>query len=274
MTPKPDEMRAWRLYADLGNSTLHWAAYQGQRWRAQGRVPTDRLDERDTVERIVSELEAAGLEREACGGSALVTSRPGLAEVGERILAEVCGRSPLLLGRDIRSELPVEYYDAAQIGQDRLAAAEGALARFPPPLVLLGFGTCVTAEAISAEGVLVGGAIAPGRGAQLAGLWTMVPHLREAIEEAALAARGEGTPPPVGRSTAESLWLGLLGALAGTAERLVRLMREQVGEQAQALATGGDAALVAAHAAVIDRVEPMLVLEGLRAIDERHSAEE
>ena len=132
----------------------------------------------------------------------------------------------------------------------------------------------MTAEAISAEGVLVGGAIAPGLAAQLAGLRTMVPHLREAIEEAAAAARGEGTPPRVGHSTAESLWLGLLGALAGTAERLVSLMWEQVGEQAQALATGGDAALVAAHAAVIDRVEPMLVLEGLRAIDERHSAEE
>jgi len=189
--------------------------------------------------------------------------------LAETILTKVCGEPLRVLGRDLRSELVINYEDPGQIGQDRLAAVEGALSRLRPPLVVLSVGTCVTAEAVSAAGALVAGAIAPGLEAHAAGLRSMTPHLRPALEQAVSDLRSGREPAGSGRSTAESLWLGLIAALAGTADRLVALMREQAGARAPVVATGGDAYLVARHSELVERVEPTLVLDGLRAIDER-----
>ncbi len=268
------ESKTWRLYADLGNSSLHWAARRGQAWVVEGRLAADALDRDASSAEIASAAEAAGLAASACSGSALVASRPSLVALGEAILTEVCEQPPRVLGRELRSDLAIGYYDPAEIGQDRLAAVGGALDRFPPPLVVLGLGTCLTAEAVSADGTVVGGAIAPGLEAQVAGLQATVPHLQDGVEAAIASMRSGAVAPDIGRSTAENLWLGLLAALVGTAERLVVLMRKHAGAQASVIATGGDARLVATHTEVIDRVEPMLVLDGLRAIDERRREEE
>jgi len=273
MNSQVNRNRTWRLYADLGNSTLHWAARQGDGWAAQGRLRTDSLEPEASARQIATAAESAGLERAACAGSVLVTSRPGWAEVGESILAQVCGKPPLVLGEDIHSELLVSYCEPAQVGQDRLAAVEGALAQFRPPVVVLGFGTCITAQAVAALGAFVVGPIAPGLQAHLAGLRRAVPHLREAIEGAASRLRSKQGPSPIGRSTAENLWIGVVAAMVGTAERLARLMRERVGAEALVIGTGGDAGLVAMHSEVMDRIDPLLVLEGLRAIDERQAGQ-
>lgn len=239
-----------------------------------GRIVAGALDERTSWVPIASATENAGLARDACSGSALVASCPSLAELAEAILTKACEQPPRVLGRELRSDLAVGYHDPAEIGQDRLAAVEGALAHFSPPLVVLTLGTCVTVEAVSAEGTVVGGAIAPGVEAQVAGLRATVPHLQEDVEAALASLRGQGTSPGVGRSTTENLWLGLAATLVGTAERLVELMREQVGGQAPVIATGGDADLLGRYTRVIDRVEPMLVLDGLRAIEGRRPEED
>ncbi|MFW5868048.1 MAG: pantothenate kinase, partial [Armatimonadota bacterium] len=68
--------------------------------------------------------------------------------------------------------------------------------------------------------------------------------------------------------TAENLALGLAASMRGTVNELVAAMCEEIGE-APVIATGGDAELAAALGASFDRVEPRLVLEGLRVVDER-----
>jgi type III pantothenate kinase len=82
------------------------------------------------------------------------------------------------------------------------------------------------------------------------------------------ALRSGEAPPAIGRSTAENLALGLAAEVRGTVDALVAAMCEEVGD-APVIATGGDAELAAQLGASFDRVEPRLVLEGLRVVDER-----
>ena len=53
---------------------------------------------------------------------------------------------------------------------------------------------------------------------------------------------------------------------AGQVDGIVRRIRQELGVDAQTVATGGLADLIAPHAETLDRVDPFLTLEGLRLV--------
>ncbi len=259
-------MSGWRLYADAGNTALKWAARAGGCWVAEGRMEVDAPE--GAWRELGAVLEMAGLDPDECGGVALVCSRPSQAEAAERALEAATGVPVRLMGRDFGAPLTVAYVDRSEIGQDRLAASEAALEMVGAPAVVVVVGTCITAQALDADYVLAGGAIAPGLEAQAAGIAAEVPHLREPLAEAMALLRSGETPPEIGRTTVENLVLGPACSLVGTVQALIAQMTGVVGP-ATVIATGGDAELAARLGAEFDRIEPLLVLEGLRALDEQ-----
>ncbi len=252
----------WRLYADAGNSNLYWAIHTPDGWHAQGLIPVEELA-------AAVSLPVASLAADECEGVALVSSSPRNTEAAEDFLRRVSGREVALLGRDIHSRIPPEHHAPEQIGQDRLAVVEGAAAIHGMPVVALTVGTCITAQALSSAGQLVGGIIAPGLPAHLAGLIATTPHLSEQAREAVAILRETGTAPQPARSTSENLAAGLALAVAGTAEALALQTLVTLGEDAPVIATGGDAEIAADHSEVISHVDQMLTLAGLRAVHER-----
>lgn len=270
---------AWRLYADAGNTTLKWAVRAEGRWPAEGRLEVDALP--GGGGELAGVLAMGGFDPTECEGAVLVSSRPALSGAAEEALAAATGQDVRVLGRDLQADVSVAYHDPAEIGQDRLAAAEGALALAGAPVIVVALGTCITAQALDAEATLIGGAIAAGLEAQVGGICEAVPHLREPVLAALEALRRGEAAPEIGRSTVENLALGLAASVRGTVEALVDAMRRQGGclsegsglSNAPVIATGGDAELAAQLGARFDRVEPRLILEGLRVVDERTCAD-
>ncbi|MGC9317942.1 MAG: type III pantothenate kinase, partial [Armatimonadota bacterium] len=172
----------WRLYVDAGNTALHWAAHDGADWIAEGRVGIGELAAGAAVVRET--LQSAGLVPSDCLRAALVSSRPSAADETVAALTEATGADVALMGRELQARMEVRYYDPAEFGQDRLAAAEGAWVLHGGPAVVITLGTCTTGQALDASGRVVGGAIAAGMQAQVAGIGAAVPHLREPAEHA------------------------------------------------------------------------------------------
>ncbi|MEJ5385740.1 MAG: type III pantothenate kinase, partial [Fimbriimonadales bacterium] len=115
------------------------------------------------------------------------------------------------------------------------------------------------------EGVYVGGAILPGVELMLESLAGRTARLpRIALE---------GACQPIGTSTPESLRSGVLLGSVGAIEHLLRLFRQELGDDAQVIATGGLASRFAPNCPSIQHVEPMLTLEGLRILWQRHHRE-
>lgn len=266
----------WRLYVDIGNSALKWAARSEGNWISQGSLPHFMVRAADAadllvpvviraeaaVQKLAQALQADGLDPEQCDGIVVVSS---FSEVDDlvRLLGKLAPVPLRRLGGDFVPTLTSEYYRPAEIGMDRWANAAAAARLHGTPAVVVDAGTCITSEVINADGKLVGGCIALG----LPRLLAAISGVSERLAEAAAEEMPEDPPPTTGRSTAEAIRAGVVLQVAATADRFIAEGRREVGAQ-KAIITGGDAELCLAYMQETAVHEPLLTLEGLRILDE------
>ncbi len=251
-------MNADTLLVDIGNTTVAWRPISAGRWVGE---PT-RAPAAEAPQALVADARRLGIRSVAA-----VASAPAMVSAIETALA-AHGIALAIAERDFPIPIETTYYDRREIGRDRLCNALAARESLGAPCVSCSVGTCITVEAISADGVLIGGAIAAGIPALRAGIEDTASHLAEPLAQAAQA------PPPTldpGRSTTENLRLGLWLQAASTVERLVDMARRAVARSGEHEApdipvalTGGDSAAIASLCGEHFRVEEFLTLEGLR----------
>ena len=80
------------------------------------------------------------------------------------------------------------------------------------------------------------------------------------------------TPPRalIGKSTVEAIRSGVIFGFAAQVDAIVGRLREELGEETEAIATGGLAGAIVPFCDLIDDVDDMLTLTGLRLIHERN----
>ena len=156
----------------------------------------------------------------------------------------------------------VECDSDERLGPDRAAADIAAIAKYGAPLVVLDFGTATTLDAVSREGVYLGGCITAGVQVSIDGLF----------QKTALLPRVELVKPDTVLSTTAvgQIQAGAVLGYIGAIEYLIRHAKEEIGHpDTKVVATGGLSRLVADNTELIDVVDPQLVLDGLRIIYER-----
>lgn len=162
----------------------------------------------------------------------------------------VSATSPLGLG--------IDYPSPTQIGADRLANAVGVVARHGAPAIVIDFGTAVTFDVISSAPAYCGGVIAPGLGAMSDYLSRRTALLPEfALAEPASA---------IGKSTIEAMRAGAVLGYRGLVHGILDALRREIQGSPVIVATGGDAALIAAGLPEIDACDPDITLDGIRRI--------
>ncbi len=252
---------SWVWYADVGNCTVHAVAWAGSQWQAPVRVSVDLLGCAAGDEALLTALHDAGLKAADCEKAVLCLSSPARRSHAEQFAVNQLETDVAVAGDDFPVDVETDYYDAAQIGVDRLLNALAAIESVGKPCVVVDFGSCLTCDAVTQEGVLTAGAIAPGLPIMRQALANTIPHLCEALEE---ALEQPGSALPAGRSTAEGLSLGIIQGLAGSADRLISIMHRKVGRRASIVATGGDMHLMMPHCEARMIAAEMLTLDGLR----------
>ena len=76
----------------------------------------------------------------------------------------------------------------------------------------------------------------------------------------------EAPPNVIGNSTETGLKSGLIYGTSSLVDGMIAKIRVELRSQADTVATGGLADLVAPHCQLIDEVEPFLTLKGLKRI--------
>ena len=235
------------LLVDAGNTRIKWALVDADAapgtWRCHGAVPHAQLDE------LAAAWAAGGATR------ALVSNVAG-AQLAERIAAVLPGGIAVewFASTAGRAGLRNGYREPGRLGCDRFAAAIGARALAPgQDVVVATCGTATTVDAVSADGVFIGGMILPG-------LALMASSLARNTAQLPQVAPG-ALPALFGDNTNDAILSGLLSAQAGAIERAV------AGHRAAAcIVSGGAAPHIAPALTISHTVVDDIVLVGLQAV--------
>jgi type III pantothenate kinase len=182
------------------------------------------------------------------------------------VLHEIYPNATIHVVTSANMPIDIRYPNPDELGSDRILGALAAYKLFGQkenrPCISVDLGTATTYDCITKDGVFLGGAIAPGLELSAEALAQRAAQL-PSIELAFPAS-------VIGQTTIESMQSGILyggiSALEGMIERLKRAAF--AGEQPIVVATGGLSKLVHGYTTVIDRLEPDLVLEGIRIATE------
>ncbi len=167
------------------------------------------------------------------------------------------------------SPVPIEmrYETPETLGVDRLAAAVASHILFgktedgtPRAVIALDAGTAVTSDVVTAGGVYEGGTIAPGPDLMRLSLnrgTAQLPYVEMVIPENS-----------VGNSTDKAIRSGIMFGFLDSVQAMLRRTVSGLAEPVFVVATGGWAEWLSARIEEIDRVEPPLVLQGVRLMME------
>jgi len=245
------------LAVDVGNTQTVYGVFDDSRLAEHYRVATERRTTSDELYVLISAL----LDLDVVDGVCLSSTVPALVREYEGF-ADRAGLPTLVLGPGVSTGIALRYDDPREIGPDRIANAVAVKERYGSPSIVVDFGTSTNFDVVSSDGEYVGGVLAPGIEISMDALFARAARL----------FRVDFTPPPtvIGKTTQTALQSGLVYGFAGQVDEIVTRTRDELGEPARAIATGGLAELVAPHSRTLERVDPFLTLEGLRLVYSRN----
>src|ERR687891_907792 len=247
------------LAVDVGNTQTALGLFEGERLAESWRVATEAERTGDELAALLADLLALRTRSFAdVTGVSLASTVPLLVRPYQD-LAERHIEAPLLvLGPGTRTGIPILYDDPREVGPDRIANAVAARERYGAPCIVVDFGTSTNFDVVSPAGEYEGGVLAPGVEISMDALFAGAARLFRVDFSAPSAG--------IGKTTTSALQSGLVYGFAGQVDGIVARMRAELGDAAPVVATGGLAELIAPHSSAIERVDPLLTLEGLRLI--------
>ena len=251
------------LVVDVGNTQTHLGTFRGEELVHDWRFATVRDSTADELGAALRNLLALrDLTFADIHASILSSTVPQLRPEWTAMAERYLGHEMPVVGPGVRTGMPIRMDNPREVGADRLVNAVAAYERVQGPCVVVDFGTAITYDCVGAAGEYIGGIIAPG-----------VEISMEALTSRAAAIPKVDLTPPralIGKSTVEAIRSGVIYGFASQVDGMLARLREELGEETEAIATGGLAHAIVPYCELIDDVDEMLTLTGLRLIHERN----
>jgi type III pantothenate kinase len=246
------------LVFDVGNTETTIGLCEGEQVRERWRVTTDGSRTPDEVYLLLlALLSAAGVDRSAVRGSAIGSVVPSVSAPLSDACRRLTGVAPIIV--DGRSTLPITLAvdEPFTVGADRIINTLAASRIHRRDCIVVDLGTATTYDCITADGVFLGGVIAPGVQMSAESLFRKTSKLPAT----------EIVPPRsvIGKRTEECIRAGVVLGTAEAIDGLVRRIKaDWPGTQVPlVIGTGGLAAAFKPLCSQMDQVEPDLTLQGL-----------
>ncbi|MEN9868030.1 MAG: hypothetical protein RL748_3620 [Pseudomonadota bacterium] len=252
------------LLIDVGNTRIKWAvAAPGAPlgiWQAQGL--------------LAHTLDQAAVQAAAKQWQAAKVGVAWIANVAGSILqAQLQASLQQALGPDLAvnwfassafaAGLRNGYSEPSRLGCDRFAAAIAARARYPQQAILVAnCGTATTLDAISPDGVFMGGMILPGLGTMATSLNRQTAQLPD-VDYA--RQHPQQFLPQLALNTDSAIMSGCIAAQIGAIGQGLSLLRARFGD-ALCILSGGAAPIIGAALLEPHQVLDGLVLQGLQVL--------
>lgn len=252
------------LTMDIGNTNIKTALFDGMETVQYWRISTNRNMSSDEYGILLMNLfDHHRIAVKDVTGIMISSVVPQINFTIEHMCRSYFGREPLIIGPGIKTGINIKYENPRELGSDRIANAVAAYELYGGPCITIDFGTATNFGVISEKGEFLGGAICPG-----------LKLAAEALtERTAKLPRFELTKPEsvIGKNTVSNMQSGIVFGYIGQINYLVERMKKELGApNAKVVATGGLAVLVAGESNVIDVMDGLLTLKGLRLIYQKN----
>ncbi len=249
---------------DVGNTNIVWGITSAGRILEYWRIRTERDATADELGILINNLFAAADRRlEEITDVIISCVVPPLLNTLEEFCKKYFDTTPLIVGPEVKTGMPILYGNPREVGADRIVNAVAAYEKYRQGLVIVDFGTATTFDCVSGEGAYLGGAIAPGITISCEALFQKASKLPR-VE---IFARPKNV---IARDTVSSMNVGIVFGYAGLVDGIVRRIQKEMGAGIVVIATGGLAPLICEVSETIERVEENLTLEGLMLIYQRN----
>lgn len=256
------------LAADVGNTNVVFALFEGREIKARWRIATDpRRTGDEYAVWLLQLLEIEGVRREEVTqlivGSVVPRAIHNLTVLAEKYF----GMTPLIAGEGTADwGISVDVDQPRSLGADRALNTIAAHEKYEGDLIVVDFGTATTFDAVDFTGAYKGGIICPGLNLSLDALVGNTAKLPR------IAIEAPRTDSVIGTNTEDQMLIGVFWGYVAMMEGLIARMRAEIGRPARVVATGGLAILFDAHTDIFDAVDADLTLDGLAILAERAAA--
>jgi type III pantothenate kinase len=252
------------LAIDVGNTQTHIGMFRGAELVESWRLATDREATADALATVLANLLALRDLGLRDVDAAIVSSVvPPLTHEYELASERYLDGALKVVGPGIKTGIAILIDNPREVGADRIVNAVAAYERYGGACISVDFGTTINYDVVSPAGEYLGGVIAPGVEISIEALSQRAARLFEVALEPPSAT--------IGKSTQAAILAGVVYGFAGQVDAIVGRLREELGEEASTVATGGLAAPIVPFCEEIDDVDDLLTLTGLRLIWERNS---
>jgi type III pantothenate kinase len=239
------------LACDVGNSGVRLADVQGEEVTPQQTLRVGDLAG------LAEKLAALWGEMPEPRKIVAASVNPPALKALEAAASETLHQEVLVVGRELPLPIQVDLPNPKAVGTDRLCCAVAAYDRLGRSCVVADYGTAVTVDCVSDEGVFLGGAIMPG----------LALSARSLHEHTALLPSVQIALPHwvFGKDTVQAMIGGIVAAARGALRELVEAYATELGHWPTVILTGGDAQLVCPNpneSELVQAIVPDLALRG------------
>ena len=252
------------LTLDIGNTNIKTALFEGGEMAHYWRISTSLSKTSDEYGILLMNMFAhESVKPEEVEGIVISSVVPTINFTIEHMCQNYFHMQPMMVAPGIKTGINIKYENPRELGSDRIANAVAAYAQYGGPCIFIDFGTATTFGVVDENGSFLGGNIFPG-----------IKVASEAlVSGTAKLPRFELVRPEhvISRTTVTNLQSGVINGFIGQIEYLVRKFREELhAPEALVVATGGMAVIVAEEGGIIDKLDGILTLKGLRLLYERN----
>jgi type III pantothenate kinase len=250
------------LAIDIGNSNVTFGFYHEQKWKHIWRLPTrtDREAAMYYQMQLGQRLLEAGITPYNVRQLILSSVVPDLTQIFEHLSRHLLNKDALTLKPDTYHRLELRIDRPNELGTDLLANAAAAYYLYGQDSIVVDFGTALTFTTVTASGHILGVSIVPGLKTAMSSLFQKTAQLPEVPLELPRSA--------VGKNTVHAIQSGVLIGYVGLVRHMLQVIRAELGQHYQAIATGGLSSILHPLRNDFSEINPNLTLDGLRLIAE------
>ena len=254
---------------DIGNTLTVIGLYKKDSLIANCRLKsTLPWTENKIFTRIHSLLNEAGFNKKEVTGIGISSVVPNLTKVYAAMAKKYFFQKSMIVSTELNLGINILYDNPKTLGADRICNAIAGYSKYGGPLIIIDFGTATTYDVIASNGDYLGGVIAPGIETSAISLHKRTAKLPQLLGEKLHLPETVISTNTISSMQTGILW-GAIDSMTGMVNRIQKELHKRQLKTATVIATGGFSTFVSEQTRLIQHVEPALVLDGIKLINDR-----